>query len=226
MKRFIALSTLLSVLSLSLAGPVLAEARRDGGDQALKKAQYLIRQLSQQKSALEAKVAGLEQDNDKLQSKLDKLKEEKQHTEARLESSRDNNEKLVARVRSDVEKYKELLQRYRETATTLKHANADNQYLVKAVQEREAWIDECRKRNDGLYEANMDLLTKYKDVAAKHSEPFTGIGKVEVENEFQDYRFKLEDLQVTQYTSSVDVDKHRRHANQVAVENTTNAGGE
>jgi septal ring factor EnvC (AmiA/AmiB activator) len=202
---------LLPVISALCCTGVNAEARRDGGgDQALRKAQYLIRQLSEEKSELQGKVIRLEEELDRVRAELEDLKDENKVLDARLNKSRSNNEQLVERVRSDLDKFKKLLERYRETAATLRQATVDNQYLVRAVQEREHWMQECRGRNQDLFAANSDLLERYRDVATRHSEPFTGIGKVTVENEVQDYRFKLEDLQVTEFRSSVDVADHSR----------------
>lgn len=190
-----------------------AEARRDGNsNQALRKAQYLIQQLNRENTELQSQLTGLKRESDTLKEELEQLREGKAATEARLESSRDNNDKLVARIESDLERYKALLARYQEAVTTLRGLHVDNQHLVRAVQEREGWIDQCRGRNDDLFEANADLLKRYRDLAVRHKEPFTGIGKVKVENEYQEYRFKLEDLQVMEFESSVNVERHRREA--------------
>lgn len=210
------LKLLVPVLALVICGGAAAEARRDaGGDDAMRKAQYMLRQLSQEKSELQVKVSELQALLDETQGKLEKVTEKQEAAEASLSKSRATNSQLTDRIHSDVEKYKELLERYRETVATLNQANADNRYLVKAVQEREQWINVCRERNDGLFEANSDLLQKYKSVAIRGSEPVTGIGRVTVENEAQEYRFKLEDLQVTRFESSVDIPSHTRSDTEV-----------
>jgi hypothetical protein len=123
----------------------------------------------------------------------------------------------VERVRSDLERYKELLRRYRDATSTLRQAESDNQYLVQAVQEREQWISECRSRNDDLLTANSDLLERYEQEARRKLDPVFGLGRVALENEVQDYRFKLEDLQVTEFISSRDIEPHVRDAQGVAV---------
>lgn len=202
---------LMPLLGLLCTSPSQAETRRDsGGDQAVRKAQYQLRLLSQENTALQGQLTELQARNDELEAELKGLRDEHQATESRLDKFRDNNDKLVERIRSDLERYKELMARYQEAVTTLRGLYADNQHLVRAVQEREAWIEECRDRNDSLFEANADLLERYRDVAVSREEPFTGIGRVKVENEYQDYRFKLEDLQVMEFQSSVNDERHRR----------------
>jgi chromosome segregation ATPase len=184
-----------------------AEARRDanGGGQASKKAQYMIRQLHNEKQELQTKLA-------ELQGKHDQLTKEHEKTKVALEQSSSNNDKLVSRVKGTSDKYKELAEKYREAVSILRKANMDNQYMVRAVQEREQWIAQCSHRNDDLYQANSDLLSKYGEAAGKGADPFFGIGTVELENEMQEYQFKLEDLQVTKFKPVVDAESHVRNS--------------
>lgn len=205
MNRRYLMVALLPILTLTAFAQVRAEARREGGEDVLRKAQYMIRQLNQEKGELQKQVADL-------QAELDDVRKQQAATDAHLAKSRHNNERLVERVQSDVEKFKVLVERYRTVVKTLRQANSDNQYLVKAVQEREQWIKECRDRNEGMFEANTDLLARYKKAATWFSEPITGLSKVSVENETQEYRFKLEDLKVTRFQSDVEVAPHVRKA--------------
>ncbi|WP_125182077.1 hypothetical protein [Thiohalobacter thiocyanaticus] len=210
MNRSESLRLLIPLLGLLCVSSVHGETRRDGDDPALRKAQYQLRQLSQENNALQGQLTQLQAEKAELEAELETLREEHQNTESRLDRSRDTNEQLVERINADVERYKQLMARYQESVTTLRGLHADNRHLVRAVQEREAWIEECRGNNDRLFEANADLLKRYRDVAVSRKEPFTGIGRVRVENEYQDYRFKLEDLQVMEFESSVNVERHRR----------------
>jgi len=201
----IALLPLLMLVQVDTAG---AEARREGGEDVLRKAQYMIRQLNQENVELQKQVA-------ELQAKADELGKRQQAQDVHLAKSRRSNQQLIARLQSDSQKFRTLLERYRETVKTLRQSSADNQYLVKAVEEREQWIAECRDRNQGLFAANSDLLARYKKAATRFSEPITGISTVTVENEAQDYRFKLEDLQVTKFSPEVDVASHTRRLQEI-----------
>lgn len=188
-------------------GAANAEVRRDGGSEsANRKAQYMIRQLHNEKQEIQAKLAEVQGERDSLNKELERIR-------ASLEKSSENNEQLLSRVKGNIEKYNELAGKYREAVSILRKANMDNQYLVRAVQEREEWISACSKKNEGLYDANNDLLHKYSKVAKDDSEPFLGIGVVEVENEVQDFEFRLEDLQVTKFRPTVDTDSHARDPN-------------
>ena len=215
--------TLWSIAALVLvsvsAMEVSAEVRREGGgEQASRKAQYMIRQLHNEKQELQAKLA-------ELQGKFDRLQAEHDRTKASLEKSSANNDKLVSRVKNNIEQYKELADKYREAVSILRKANQDNQYMVRAVQEREQWISDCSVRNEELFEANNDLLSKYGEVASADPNPFTGIGIVEVETEVQEYRFRLEDLQVTKFKPVVDTESHSRQVGKDLVSENSNRAG-
>jgi chromosome segregation ATPase len=188
---------------LTGASQVKAEARREGGDDVLRKAQYMIRQLNQEKTDLQRQVA-------EFQAKQADLEKQLQKSDASLEKYQNKNKRLVERVQTDSDKYRTLLDRYREAVKTLRQSNMDNQYLVKAVQERELWIEDCRDRNEGMFKANSDLLARYKKEATRFAEPISGLGTVSVENEVQEYRFRLEDLQVTKFKPGVDAESHIR----------------
>jgi len=204
------LTSLLS-LTLFLTGlqVVQAEARRDGNAaDPLRRAQYMIRQLSQEKSKLEAETARLNAEVQSLNSQIETLQGQLDKTQGKLGQSRERNDQLVTRVKSDVEKYRQLADKYRQTVVTLKAAIADNQHLVQAVNERDDWIGQCQQKNESMYQANVELLDRYQHKTAwdalKQDDPVTGIASVELENQVQDFQFKLEDLQVTPYKPSLD----------------------
>ncbi|HED14069.1 MAG TPA: hypothetical protein ENI62_10535 [Gammaproteobacteria bacterium] len=203
MKKCYLVMVLVPVLMLVGLAPVRAETRRADGDDVLRKAQYMIRQLSQEKSELQKQIA-------EQQAKSAELGKQLQASDASLKKSEKSNERLVGRVQSDRDKFVTLLGRYRETVKTLRRSNTDNQYLVKAVQEREQWITQCRDHNQGLFTANSELLVRYRKAATRFSEPVTGLSTVKVENEAQEYRFKLEDLQVTKFKPIVATEPHIR----------------
>lgn len=200
----------LLLLSALITSTANAEARRDSGDQALKKAQYLLRQLNDEKTALQTQLAAVQKQLKDSEKEADRLKSQLAKTKNNLSKSKGNNSQLVERVRSDVQKYNTLMERYRETIRTLNMSTSDNKYLVSAVQEREDWIADCRMKNDGLYNANIDLLDKYSEVASSKSNPITGFLSVEVENEQQDYQYQLEDLQTLKFEPSIDVSEYDR----------------
>lgn len=192
-------AAVVAALALGTMQPVAAQERRSAGDQALKRAQYMLRLLNQEKSELESEVARLEEEKAELVEEVDALEGELASTEARLGDSRQRTQELIERIRSDVEKFQSLRQRYLETARELNEANRDNAFLVEAVQERDDWVDRCRQRNADLFTAGRDVLNRYTAVALAETEGIFGFERVTIQNEIQELRFRLEDLQVRPY---------------------------
>ncbi len=197
----------ISVLNMS-AGNVMAEARRDaaGADNPVRKLQYMLRQVSEEKASLEADNGKLKADlttetkkKKELQSKLDKL-------EKRLTGSEGTNLKLVSRIKQDNERMKKMIAMYKETVVRLRKENQDNQLLVNAVTERNQWMDQCKSKNSEMYTLNIELMKRYrnKDFTedALEKEPITGLVAVQLENQEQKYRFRLQDLQTIKFKPS------------------------
>jgi len=199
----------------AVAGTAQAQATRaGGGDQALKRAQYMLRMLNEEKSALEAEVARLGDEQDALEQEVEKLEARNRDLEERLRQAGALGDRLMARIRADAEKYRDLRDRYQESVRTVKQANADNRFLVDAVREREDWIATCKDRNEGLFAANHDLMERYAAAGFETTEGILGLARVALENEVQEYRFRIEDLRVTEYRPSVDTAPHVREAGQ------------
>lgn len=195
---------LASMLMLMTLVPVQAAAPRDqGGGDALRKAQQMLQSLAAEKSRLEAENLRLAEELKKSQSELDATRGSLDKVEQAHVNARQRNEALVERVRADSDRIAELQNRHR---SELGDARADIRLLHAAVEERDRWIGECQARNDGLYEANAELLEAYRNkgplAALGQREPVTGLASVKVENAVQEYRFRLEDLRTVKYEPS------------------------
>ena len=116
MNRKLTFWTLL-IISLLSSHFAIAEARRDaGGSDPLRKAQYIIRQLSQEKSRLEADNGKLNVDLKAQTDKVEKLEKKLAKLEEKLDKYKKNNMNLVDRVKSDNERMKSLIEKYNHTA--------------------------------------------------------------------------------------------------------------
>lgn len=193
----------LFVIALMSVSAAWAETARSGGEDAMRRAQYLIRQLSQEKSDLEARNAQLQAELDGLRTRVAKLEKDADRADHELTQSRQSNERLVERVQSDHERAQELMTRYQETARLATLQKGDMELLKNAVTERDAWIDKCKANNDALSHLNMELVDRYRDKGfwqtLTQSDPVTGLGQVKLEVIADDYRYRIEDLQVSRY---------------------------
>lgn len=195
---------LMTALMLSCAFSAQAAAPREGGDQALRQAQVLLQKLSAEKTALE-------KENLRLTDELKKMQDDLASTNKKLSTSENQNAQvlqrnasLMDRVRTDSEHIGNLTATYRKE---IGDARSDIQLLRNAVLERNAWIEDCRAKNEGLYETNVELLQVYRNKGAwdalAQREPITGISSVKVENTVQEFQFRLEDLRTVKFESEV-----------------------
>lgn len=196
--------------ALALAIHATAPAAEPKGDpaaqQALRKAQGMLRDLTQQKTQLETENTALKEQLKKLEAdvkRLEPLQGEVERSKASIESLKGSAGALEHRLGQEQEKYTQFAAKHREMLAQAKKIQSDNQLLVAAVKEREQWIGQCGERNRAMLDANKELVGKYKEKGffdkLAELEPLTGIGRVEAETVEQDYRYKLQDLQMTPF---------------------------
>lgn len=186
-----------------------AESRRDGaagGQDPMRKAQLMMRQLSQAKAKLEAENARLKGEMQTMQAELEKLEANLSRTKGKLGKSQANTNKLTARVKNDHEKMRNLMDKYRNTVQLLRMEKANVAHLSNAVTERNEWIDKCKANNDSLYDFNLELVDRYQNKSLWHqlaqADPLTGLGDVKLEVIAEEYRYRLEDLQMANFESA------------------------
>lgn len=195
-----------AALAVAVSHDALGQAARErggGSDQALQKAQRLMRQLAQEKEALQSQNAELQSRVEELEAELDETKAALEETEAQLARARQDNQSLSGRLDATrsrleqvVERFNELADRYRETARNLNHTTAERERWKQVAQTRREEIERCEAANDNMYQAGLGLLQQYEDKGVWDSllqaEPFTGLKQVQVENVRQDYRDRFE----------------------------------
>ncbi|OAI18835.1 hypothetical protein A1507_08755 [Methylomonas koyamae] len=185
------------------------KAAAPGGD-AIKKAQGLIRQLSQEKQALEAEKAAWQTEKAALESQLKALEQQARQVpalqaqveryQAGLEAVRGNLEGQLAQQR---QREQALVQKHNDVVAKARAIRDDNQLLVQAVQEREQWIGQCGQLNQQLRELNQKVVDGYEQKGLWQQlaelEPLTGIAKVDTQNRAEEYRYQLKQLKVTPF---------------------------
>jgi len=186
-----------------------AEAKAPGGE-AIKKAQGIIRQLSQEKSMLEAEKAVWLTEKATLDAKvksleaavarLQRLQAEVERYKSGLEAVRGNLETQLGQQR---QREQALLQKHNEVVSKARDSRDDNNLLVQAVKEREQWIAQCGALNQKLRNANLEIVNQYKEKGLWQQlaelEPLTGIGQVQTETAAEDYRYRLQQLKITPF---------------------------
>ncbi|NJD06806.1 MAG: hypothetical protein FIA97_09965 [Methylococcaceae bacterium] len=199
---------LLVVLALGTWSTHSLAAAKDqdaGVQQVLRKAQGVVRQLTQEKAALEAEKAQWLQEKTALETRIKGLEaaaEKLPTVQAEVERHKSEAEKLRGEMESQAARSRDreqtLLQKHREVIAKAKEIRADNELLVNAVEEREQWIGDCGDRNKKLLDVNQQVVQRYKDKSVWESlselEPFTGLGSVKTEAAAEEYRYQLKHL--------------------------------
>ncbi len=181
-----------------------------GGDAAIKKAQGMIRQLAQEKSALEAEKTAWLNEKAELDAKLKALDDavrKLQPLQGEVERYKNGLETVRSHLESQLGQERQtrqaLLEKHNRVVAQARDIQSDNRLLVQAVQEREQWISQCGDVNRKLQTANQEILGKYQDKSLWQQlaelEPVTGIARVETETTVEDYRYKLQQLKITPF---------------------------
>lgn len=196
----------LGLCSLVWSGSVFAEKPKgdDGVVQTLRKAQGMLRQLSQEKIELEAKNAALEKQLAEQSAALKALEAKAaklEPLEGELKQITAARQSLEQQLGGQTSRLHALAEQQKKALAELQRYRRDNQLLVDAVKERTRWIESCTAKNRDLVRANEEMLEKFGNSSLLdklvESEPFTGIAAVDKENAVQEFRYKIEDLEVT-----------------------------
>ncbi len=206
------LTALLTVLGLTLAAlcaPVMAQGSRDaggerGGDQALAKAQKLLRAVAAEKAKLEAENRDLDAEVQKLKERNETLELTLEETRGTLDDSEKSNVRLESRLQRTEDrlartedKLRELIDLYKAQSRKLAETEATLAETQDTLAYTEDELADAENKNLTLFKANREMLDAYVGKSGwdgfMQREPFTGLKQVEVENMAQDFLFRIED---------------------------------
>lgn len=190
------------ILGLVMVQAAVAAPKGNNQDEVvatLKKAQGMIRQLAQEKADLEGKLQAAEKELNEKRGQLESRTKEAAHLQGELSSKLP----VLSSLQSNNEKYRDQVG---HMTALLQKAQADNQLLVRMVDERSVWISKCETKNHEMNAMISQILSEYQESdfldKVKTLEPLTGIGSVEKENKAVEYQYKLSDLKVTKWSES------------------------
>ncbi len=203
------------IILLLVAQTPLAAPKTNDGNAAIVKAQGMIRQLTQEKAALEAEKQQWQTEKadldariqalDSAAARLPALQGELERYKSALEAVRGNLETQLGQERQNRQA---LLEKHNAVVSKAKDIHSDNQLLVNAVREREQWITQCGQQNEKLRSTNLEILGHYRDKGFLQQlaelEPLTGIGQVDTETTVEDYTYKLKQLKITPFEPAKD----------------------
>lgn len=207
-------ATLMAVTAVALAGafmpPVAAQTARSGGGQSAQVMQQL-QQLASERTAMQAEQARLKKELDEVKKERDALKA-KQTTAVATQRARAESEAAAARAAREKEsmeseltkskaRMEDLVTKFRETATTLREVEVDRTTVKQAMARQEQELNACVAANNGLYELNDEVLTRFGNQGFWSSlgkvEPFTRLKRVQLDNLIDGYRTRAQDSRYT-----------------------------
>ena len=172
-----------------------AQAPTDGAQKALARAQYLLRQQTAEKTALQQQLGQLQQQLTAAQQELAKVRA---GAGSRQE---DLQRKLAANADAGRERDRNQAAQLAQLRGQLAAAAQQEETLEGKLETQKNNFKVCYANNRKLLDVNQELVALYENKgvvdALKQREPVTGLRRVEVENLVQDYRYKLEDLDLS-----------------------------
>ena len=165
--------------------------------EALARAQYMLRQVSAERSQLKISHQKLLDEKKMLEKNLEKLQKNYDQLTSKSEK---NKTALKGHIKETRARLKEERKQHNDTKLKLSEMTKEKDRLLGLAAEQTQAIDLCVANNRKLYEVNNELLSQYENKgvwdAFLQGDPLTGLTRVEVENLVDDYQYRLDDLRV------------------------------
>ena len=188
-KILVAFTALTAVFALQ------AQADDANAQKALQKAQFMLRQVSNEKAELQTQMTALQQQVDQLTREL--VSSKSSATSSQQATEQKYSSAIAQWKQRDTESSTELT----AVKLQLKQEQTNRQELEAQLQRHKDNFSFCYANNKKLYDISSQLLTRYENKSfgdvLKQKEPFTGFKQVELENLVQDYRYQMDDLKIS-----------------------------
>lgn len=207
---------LTAVLSLALAFSLTAHAEEGKASKREKQLQRRMQQqiqqisterdaLAQENATLTAKVKELEAASAGTESTIARLSRSKKSLESEMQALRTEHESALLASRQEAQaalqagevlqgKLTETEQKLAETQGTLVQTQAEKKglqgeklSLEKSLEQSGKQIAACHDKNQKMYGVTREVIDRQRNDALFAREPLFGLGKVEIENLFQEY---------------------------------------
>jgi len=171
-----------------------ADSEADRLREALRSATAQVRQLEDQRAALQARVAAADREKAAAKAQVDAAKAEVRQVEKQHREAVDEFNKRLAERDETLEKWKTA---YEEAATVARTKDAERARFEGEANAYKASTKSCLAKNDAMFKAGQELLQRYQsvtigDIMVAH-EPMFGLRRVEIQNAIQDTKDKFLD---------------------------------
>jgi len=200
------------VLLLAGVAPAQAAAKKDPAKQALRRLQAELKQVQDQKAALEQEKA----DHGQALEALKKKAGEQASAAARANHGKAVLEKEAEALRQDKTKLSEEVERLkkeltesqmamRETSQNLRQETSQKQRLEQNLGARSKELESCQEKNKTIYQYHVELLNRAQNRGSLsvllEAEPVFGFKRVQIEKLMEEYRDKLDEQKVNTTSS-------------------------
>jgi uncharacterized coiled-coil DUF342 family protein len=157
-----------------------------------------LRQLEDERTALQAKVADFDRERAAAKAQVDAAKTEvRQIRKEQREAVEEFNKRLTERDET-LQKWKAA---YEQAATVARSKDAERAKFEGEANTYKASTKGCVAKNGQLLKAGHELLQRYQQVTIGDMilgrEPVVGLRRVQIQNTIQDSRDKILDQKVT-----------------------------
>jgi len=177
-----------------LAAPVNADDARV--KQMLQTLTGRLRAAETERNTLLSDKAQLEQEKKTLTGKVDALNKQVAEDKAKLDTL-DEKQKELDETKESLAKWTAA---YEQIQTAARKSDAERSKLASESILLKHRVDDRERKNLELFKTANEILTRYEKFglgeALSAKEPFTGITRVKLENQVQDYQDKIADERV------------------------------
>jgi chromosome segregation ATPase len=185
-------------LSMALVGLLTATANADDArlKQMLQTLTGRLRAAETERNTLLSDKAQLEQEKKTLTAKIDALNKQVAEDKTKLDTL-EAKQKELDDTKESLAKWKAA---YEQIQTAAQKSETERARLASESIILKRKVEDRERKNFELYKTANEVLTRYEKfglgdaMAAK--EPFTGITRVKLENQVQDYQDKIADQRV------------------------------
>ncbi|HEX4638345.1 MAG TPA: hypothetical protein VH170_02550 [Chthoniobacterales bacterium] len=185
---------LIAAIALSLSATAHADDARL--KQMLQTLTGRLRAAETERNTLLSDKAQLEQEKKTLTSKIDALNKQVAEDKTKLDAM-DAKQKELDDTKESLAKWKSA---FEQIQTAAQKAEAQRAKLASESIILKRKVEDRERKNLQLYKTANEILTRYEKFglgdAITAKEPFTGITRVKLENQVQDYQDKIVDEKV------------------------------
>ncbi len=199
-------TAIVALIVLQATASVAQEARRPAAD-ASARFQQQVQQLASERTALQSEnarlkdqVAQLEKDAKAFAADKDSLTRRAGTAEGKVSRAEAGQQSVSSRLEATESRLNEVVGKYKELAEQLRKVELERGELARQAAADGQGLKTCAQKNVQLAGIAHEALERYENKgcfgALAQAEPFTRLKRVEVDNAVDEYRQRVDSLQL------------------------------